>query len=180
MTGAGGTTGSGGVTGAGGAAGAGGTLGMGGAGGSMLSSCTPATSCSLCEQSPGNADACPPELISVPGATCLSPAGAAVPAFGCDGFTGVAQANCLAVRACIQRTHCGVADDPTACLCGPLDPGMCVTQGAPATAPCAAEYAAAAVGFPGNYFTQFFDESTPIGIANNLFGCDVDAPCVCP
>jgi hypothetical protein len=92
----------------------------------------------------------------------------------------VANTNCTALISCIRTTHCMVGDDPTACYCGALDPGTCVTSGAPTTAPCFAQYTAAAMGFPGNVFTQFFDPTTPVGIADNIVTCDVDAPCTCP
>jgi hypothetical protein len=104
-----------------------------------------------------------------------------MPAFGCDGFTGAAKTSCLALLSCIRATHCLAFDDPTPCLCGSLSPATCVTQGAPANAPCAAQYAAAAAaGFPGTVFSQFADPTTPVGIADNLASCDVDAVCTCP
>jgi hypothetical protein len=137
--------------------------------------CSPASSCTRCEQDPAHADVCPPESLSVPS----QPAPAC---FGCDGFLPniTAVANCNALLSCIRSTKCAQGDDPTACYCGPLVAGVCVTQGAPATAPCYNEYTAAAVGFPGNVFTQFFDPTTPAGIANNTLSCDADAPCTCP
>jgi hypothetical protein len=102
--------------------------------------------------------------------------------FGCDGFllNTTAVGNCNALLSCLRSTKCAAGDDPTPCYCGALTAGACVTGGAPTTAPCYAEYTAAAMGFPGNVFTQFFDPTTPVGIANNTVSCDADAPCTCP
>jgi hypothetical protein len=146
----------------------------------IVPKCPADTACTLCEQSTGNADVCPPENLSVPGQT--APA-----CFGCAGFSPgntTATNNCNALLSCIRTMKCANGDDPTPCYCGNLDPGTCVTSGAPTTAPCFAQYTAAAMGFSGNVFTQFFDPKTPIGIADNLVSCDADAhmpgPCVCP
>jgi hypothetical protein len=137
--------------------------------------CPAATSCTMCMQDPAHADVCPPENLSPPGQT--APA-----CFGCAGFTPNTTAvnNCNALIACIQTTHCAAGDDPTPCYCGALSAGNCVTMGAPTTAPCFAQYTAAAMGFPGNVFTQFFDPTTPVGISDNLWSCQADAPCTCP
>jgi hypothetical protein len=137
--------------------------------------CSPPTACTVCEQDPANVNVCPPELLNV--ANQPAPA-----CFGCDGFlpSTTAVGNCNALLTCVRTTHCARGDDPTPCYCGNLDPGTCVTSGAPPTAPCFAQYNAAAVGFPGNVFTQFFDPTTPIGIVDNTVSCDADAPCTCP
>jgi cysteine-rich repeat protein len=203
VSGGGGAGGTGGASGAGGMAGAGGNLGAAGSGGigeggkggtpgvggapgtggvggePQIGSCSGPTACTVCEQQGGAA--CPTQLVSVQGALCAFEPGTMLqPAFGCDGFVGSARDNCVALLSCIRTTHCIQGDDPTACFCGALSPADCVTQGAPANAPCVSQYTAAAIGFPGNAFTQFFDPSTPIGIANNLVACDADAPCSCP
>jgi hypothetical protein len=67
--------------------------------------------------------------------------------------------------------------DPVSCLCGSVPAASCVFSPQPPTGPCAAEYAAAAQGFPGDIYSQFFDPSTPAGIANNLASCDFDGKC---
>ena len=74
-------------------------------------------------------------------------------------------------------------DDPSPCLCGALSAGDCASMGAPAAAPCASEYAAAASDFPGagTVFQQLGLPSTSVGIADNVAACRVDAACsVCP
>jgi hypothetical protein len=169
-------------------AGAGGVAGSGtggvagsGAGGMNANSCSPTTSCIACEMDPNNSAACPVSLSTVPGAPlCTNAAGAPTSPWGCDGFTGTARTNCNALANCIRTSNCAAGDDPTPCYCGNLTPANCVTMGAPATAACFAQYNAAATGFAGTVFTQFFDPSFPVGIANNLAACDIDAPCTCP
>jgi hypothetical protein len=175
--GTGGRSGAGGMVGAGGAAGTGGVNGAGGA--VANNNCAAPTACTTCERG-GGQEACPTSLITVAGAVCGDGTGGMVPAFGCDGFLGAARGACTNLLSCIRSKSCMSADDPTPCFCGALTPADCVTQGAPASAPCAHEYAAASIGFPGTVFTQFFDPATPVGIADNLAGCDVDAPCSCP
>jgi hypothetical protein len=73
-------------------------------------------------------------------------------------------------------------DDPTPCLCGVLPADECANTSAPLHGACAGQYASAAVGFPGTIFTQFFEPTTPIGIADHLVSCDANTPCrsVCP
>jgi hypothetical protein len=134
----------------------------------------PNDACLMCEQ----ADTldCGPLITQVPG-------GAAC--FGCDGFsTGTnAQVHCAALLTCIRSQNCMAGDDPTPCLCGALSPGNCVSMGAPSTAACAAQYAAAAADFPaaGTVFSQFSQPSTSVGIADNVAACRVDSQCtVCP
>jgi hypothetical protein len=134
----------------------------------------PIDPCLACEQ----ADAldCGPLITSVPGGT---------PCFGCDGFPpgSSAQLHCAALLTCLRSQSCMAGDDPTPCLCGSLSAGNCVSMGAPSTAPCAAQYAAAAADFPaaGTVFQQFSQPSTSVGIADNVAACRVDSACtVCP
>jgi hypothetical protein len=99
--------------------------------------------------------------------------------FGCSGFSASDQAKCNAVLSCIRSSHCGKGDDATPCLCGTLTISACAAQ--PVTAlpgPCRDLYIAAANG--GNVYTLFFSTDSPMGIANNLYTCDVDAHCACP
>jgi hypothetical protein len=103
---------------------------------------------------------------------------------GCDGFTDAAKkAACQALITCIRTgngsgKNCGNGDDPTPCLCGTLTAAQC-SQANPTTLPgvCRDAYLAA-IG-TGNIFQDFFATSSPVGIANNLFTCDVDVPCPC-
>jgi hypothetical protein len=99
--------------------------------------------------------------------------------FGCNGFTGADKTNCDALIGCMRTNHCGGGDDPTPCLCGTLSAATCATT-SPASLPgvCASKYIAAANG--GDVFGLFFSTDSPIGISNNLYTCDVDAPCTCP
>jgi hypothetical protein len=116
------------------------------------------------------ADSCTKELVTVPNS----------PAWGCSGFTGANNTACVNLLSCVRgngpQGKCLNGNDPTPCLCGALDPGTCVTSGAPTTAPCAAQYVAATLAGT-SVFVQFNDPSSPVGIANNLVACDVDAPC---
>jgi hypothetical protein len=124
----------------------------------------------MCEQA-DPAD-CPPTLEVVPGATST---------WGCAGF-GVGSlefTHCDALLTCIRSSGCMAGDDPTPCLCGSLSPPVCANMGAPTTAPCAAEYAAAAADGSGSVFQQFGFPGSPVGIADNIAACDVDSACLC-
>ena len=103
--------------------------------------------------------------------------------WGCDGFTGTDQDNCNALLACLRASQCiGTYGDVTPCLCGTLDLCTCVANGFGSpqvlNGPCVAQYIAAAGS--GNVFYLFTDPHSPVGIANNLAGCDVTATCSCP
>jgi hypothetical protein len=99
---------------------------------------------------------------------------------GCAAFTGAMRSTCTALLACIRSTGCSAGDDPTPCYCGSLTPTACFNNGAPSTAPCFAEYNAAQAADPaGTVFGLFTDPTSPIGAANNLVTCDVDASCPC-
>jgi hypothetical protein len=112
--------------------------------------------------------------------TCLASLYSNATGFACQAFTGQLQTECNALRTCILTKHCSSGDDPTPCYCGALDATTCVAQGAPTTAPCYAEYQAALAGGPaGTVFDLFTDPTSPIGVANNLLTCDVDATCAC-
>jgi cysteine-rich repeat protein len=99
--------------------------------------------------------------------------------FGCNGFSGAALTACNDLIGCMRTNHCGAGDDPTPCLCGALSAATCATTPA-ASLPgvCAPKYITAAAG--GDVFGLFFSTDSPIGVANNLYTCDVDAPCTCP
>jgi cysteine-rich repeat protein len=99
--------------------------------------------------------------------------------FGCNGFTGTDKTNCTALLSCMRTNNCGAGSDPTPCLCGNLSATTCATTAA-ASLPgvCKNAYIAAANG--GDVFGLFFSTDSPIGVANNLYTCDKDAPCSCP
>jgi hypothetical protein len=106
--------------------------------------------------------------------------------FACLGFTGQVRAECDALRTCILTTHCAgtegymMPDDPTPCYCGSLTPEDCLNASGSPTAACYAEYVAAlAGGPPGTVASLFTDPTSPIGVADNLIFCDVDASCPC-
>ena len=87
---------------------------------------------------------------------------------------------CNALVACIRSKHCSAGNDPTPCYCGALTPTACFNNGAPANAPCLAEYNAAQAADPaGTVFGLFTDPTSPVGVANNLVTCDVDSACAC-
>ena len=134
--------------------------------------------CTTCERA--DVGDCPASLNVVPGAVCGG--------WGCEGFSPVspARAHCQALYECIRTSGCMMGDDPTPCLCGSLTPASCVNAGPPASAPCAAQYAAAAADASnlGPVTSQFSNPSSPVGIADNQAVCAVDSAitsgCVCP
>ena len=109
--------------------------------------------------------------------------------FACASLPGTAttglQGECNDLRNCIASTHCAGtngynADDPTPCYCGALNPTDCVNMGAPTTSACYGKYVAALVGGPsGTVFDLFTNPASPVGVANNLVKCDIDAVCTC-
>jgi hypothetical protein len=99
--------------------------------------------------------------------------------FGCAGFAAADSAACNIILSCLRSSHCANGDDPIPCLCGGLDPTTCASKSV-ATLPgvCGPQYVAAANG--GDVLTLFFSADSPIGVANNLYTCDIDAHCACP
>jgi hypothetical protein len=99
---------------------------------------------------------------------------------GCCGFEDPKlRATCEAILLCLRNTDCAAGNDPSRCLCGDLDPKSCATGG-PHTGACVSAYTAGlAGGPPGTVVTLFGSPTSPIGIANNTFTCDVDASCPC-
>ncbi len=138
--------------------------------------------------------------------TCFSTTAPGTTAFGCTGFPGTANdattqmgacfalVNCLRGQACIAQIAAANANDPsdypfnddgTPCLCG-AGPTAANPNGATKAqcfgsttwvGVCQAQYAAAAGG-ASNVSPNFFQTTLPIGIANNLFSCDVDDACI--
>jgi hypothetical protein len=106
--------------------------------------------------------------------------------FACQSFsTSQLRSECDTLRACIISQHCSGtngygADDPTPCFCGALGVNDCDAMGGSPTAPCYAQYQAALAGGPPGLVTDLFtNPASPIGVANNLIKCDVDATCPC-
>lgn len=122
--------------------------------------------------------------------TCVQTLYSSSAGFGCYQFTGQAQADCLALRACIISTKCAGtngfnANDPTGCYCGNQSADNCA-NGGPLTdgsAKCLMQYQTAySHGHPAGAataFDYFTDPTTNVGVANNLISCDVDAKCAC-
>src|SRR5262245_33379779 len=100
---------------------------------------------------------------------------------GCCGFDDPKlRASCQNIMQCLRNTGCAAGNDPSRCLCGDLDPKTCATGGGPYPGACASVYAAGLAGGPaGTVITLFGSPTSPIGIANNTFTCDVDASCPC-
>jgi hypothetical protein len=151
------------------------------------STCTTSKCCgtnckfSFYDQSP-QCQACEQKTYSSGAAkfTCVQSLYSNATGFACQAFTGSLKTNCDTLRTCILTKHCRSGNDPTPCYCGALDATTCVAQGAPTTAPCYAEYQAALAGGPaGTVFDLFTDPTSPVGVANNLLTCDVDATCAC-
>ncbi len=99
---------------------------------------------------------------------------------GCDGFSGTQKDACYALVNCIRTGNgsghtCASGDDATPCLCGTLSASAC-GQSDPTTLPgvCRAQYIAANGGTGAGLFGVFFSTSSPVGIANNMFTCDID------
>ncbi|HVZ70818.1 MAG TPA: hypothetical protein VHJ20_00455 [Polyangia bacterium] len=99
--------------------------------------------------------------------------------FGCDGFPAADRDKCKALLACLRTKKCASGSTPTPCLCGPMDPQACSDKPVK-TLPgaCRDEYIAAAKG--GDLYTLFFSSDSMVGVANNLYACDVEAHCTCP
>jgi hypothetical protein len=131
--------------------------------------CKLTVDCPACEMT---SSACDPTALTPPGGTG---------SFGCDGFTGAVRSSCMALLDCIRSNHCASASDPSPCFCGAgVDPTACATGAATPNGVCLPQYyAALADGPAGTVFTLFYDPSSPIGIADNLFSCDVNASCPC-
>jgi hypothetical protein len=99
---------------------------------------------------------------------------------GCCGFEDPKlRASCEEILQCVRSSGCAVGNDPTRCLCGDVPAPAC-SRGAKPTGPCAAVYMAAlAGGPPGTAIKLFGDPTSPLGVANNTFTCDVDSSCPC-
>lgn len=99
--------------------------------------------------------------------------------FGCDGFPPAENARCKALLACLKAKKCANGEDPTPCLCGTMDPPTCASKPVRSLpGACRDEYIAAIAG--ADLYTLFFSTDSPVGVANNLFACDVSTPCPCP
>jgi hypothetical protein len=98
----------------------------------------------------------------------------------CCGFEDpTLRVNCENILRCIRSKGCGVGSNPNRCLCGEVDPITCATTRKWPGA-CTSVYEAALAGAPAvPLIRQFGDLTSPIGIANNTYTCDVDAKCPC-
>jgi hypothetical protein len=108
--------------------------------------------------------------------------------FGCYGFAaGPPQTSCSNLLSCLRTSSCsGInglpPDDFSSCFCGSLTSIACLQNNGDPTAKCYAQYnaALAAVNVPGatnSVATLYVDPRSPIGIADNIAKCDVDAMC---
>ncbi|MFL5306756.1 MAG: hypothetical protein ACJ8F1_16185 [Polyangia bacterium] len=150
--------------------GAGGTVATGGVGGGVAGNMGTGgqpQACTVCETNATADGTC--FNTSVDGTTN-----------GCDGFTGTQRDACYALVSCIRTGNgagksCANLDDPTPCLCGTLTATAC-GQSDPTTLPgaCRAQYIAANGGTGTGLFGAFFATGSPVGIANNMFTCDID------
>jgi hypothetical protein len=115
------------------------------------------------------------------------------PSFGCDSFSNPSQISaCHSLVSCLRSAACNAQilaahdngssdypflDDGTPCLCGATVSKSSCFATTTWSGVCQAQYAAAADG-AGGVAVGFFDTTVPIGVANNLFTCDVDAMCI--
>jgi hypothetical protein len=118
--------------------------------------------------------------------------------FGCETLSGAAaQQACDALLTCIKKNRCSTnangtepGDNPSVgCFCGKTAPTTCL-GGTDLNGPCVAAYKAAATASKGgpaagaadSAFAAFigehaFDATTPIGLADDVAQCAIDAPC---
>jgi hypothetical protein len=101
--------------------------------------------------------------------------------FGCNSFASAAdKLACNNLRTCILTQKCSNGNDPTPCYCGARDATTCAgPMGPDGTGKCLAQYNAVALPAGKVVSDMFTDASSPIGVANNLLTCDVDATCAC-
>ena len=141
--------------------------------------------CATCGLNGTNAGTC--FLTSVPGQ------GMSISNFGCYSLTNATdRANCLALVGCLRGAACQDAiknatpdyvemsqgnDNPLPCLCGNIPLATCELEPDGWTGVCAAQYTAAALWDHVNAVDSFYDPTTPLGVANNLFTCDIDNAC---
>ena len=139
--------------------------------------------CSICELAGTNAGVCFNTEATTP------PTNGTLAQFGCSGFPGADNTECIALVACLRGSACQAAihaatadygeagvgfDDTTPCLCGGIAKATCLAASS-WTGVCAPQYVAASDG--GNVLSLFFSTDSPIGVANNLMTCDIDDSC---
>ncbi|HXU01710.1 MAG TPA: hypothetical protein VN903_12000 [Polyangia bacterium] len=100
---------------------------------------------------------------------------------GCCGFEDPKlRANCEAILRCVRTTGCAVGNDPSPCFCGTIPAPVCGKGIKPPNGPCLAAYNAGLEGGPpGTALKLFGSPTSPLGVANNTFTCDVDSSCPC-
>jgi cysteine-rich repeat protein len=133
----------------------------------------PATACQTCETTlytmqPARSD-CRISLYS-------GPLG-----YGCDSFASAAdRAACAALRTCLLTSNCAAGDDVAPCYCGARNATDCAANGPDGTGACLAQYNAVTLPAGKKVADVFTSVSSPIGVADNLAICDIDANCPCP
>jgi len=111
---------------------------------------------------------------------CKQPLYSNATGFGCNSFTSAAdKLACNNLRTCLLTKHCAVGNDPAACYCGARDATTCASMGPDGTGACLAQYNAVALPAGKVVSDVFTDATSPIGVANNLLTCDIDAACAC-
>lgn len=123
------------------------------------------------------------------GAACLGVKVTPSSAHGCAGLTGAALTNCQNLHSCLD-THPNCSQppggppvtDPTACFCGTLPAAACAgAEAASIAGQCASAYFAVYGGVNNANRDQilgdFFNRTTAVGMANNLYACDVTKSC---
>jgi hypothetical protein len=158
---------------------------------SCTTSCTTISPCLICETT---------------GAACAGVNATLTAPFGCIGLSGTqAQTDCNNLKNCME-THPNCSNpmnvsppnaDPTGCFCGALDSGTCSASLPSAiVGPCADAYfkiygstqpghTDATAAMRDAIFGDFFAKATAVGMANDLYACDVQkgcftAPAQCP
>jgi hypothetical protein len=137
-------------------------------------SCHTISACISCERSGGD---------------CMGTSVTAASAYGCAGLTGAALTNCNNLHLCLaQHPNCSAPPsgppitDPTACFCGTLSAEDCAgAQAADVHGDCAASYfavyGAVTNANRAQVLSDFFNRATAVGMANNLYACDVGKTC---
>jgi len=123
------------------------------------------------------------------GTACSGTKVTAASAFGCAGLTGTAFTQCTSLHSCLD-THPNCSKppggppitDPSSCFCGALTAAQCAGAASASIAgDCAASYFAVYGGVTDTNRDQiiadFFNRTLPVGMANNLYACDVTKSC---
>jgi hypothetical protein len=136
--------------------------------------CAYTTACRECREKAGSF--CEPRYVT-PVASCDIKLNGAK---SCCGFEDPKlRSSCESILQCIRTQGCGEGNSPVNCLCGTAGFRACAFA-TDWNGPCTAAYKAALEGGPpGTVMKLFGDPTSPIGVANNTYTCDVDAACPC-